>query len=122
MTDGDSDRGLAHSIRARLDDVIDPCSAATGTPIGLDAMGLVKDVTVADGHVNVAMRLTTPSCLMHGYFIDAIDSRLRGIDGVRSVNLTFDRGEEWEPRLMREDVLRRRDRLIRERFERISCR
>ena len=106
---------LAERVRATLDEVHDPCSVGAGFPLGLDEMGLVKDVTVDCGRVVVDLRLTSPSCYLHSYFIDEIRKHVEPLDGVASVRVVFDAGLEWEPGLMSADVRRRRAQLLRRR-------
>jgi metal-sulfur cluster biosynthetic enzyme len=107
--------GLIEEIRRRLDEVRDPCSVGAGSPMGLDEMGLVKGIAVDAGRVTVSIRLTSPSCLMHGYFIDGIKEHVRAVNGVESVEVRFDAGMEWEPGMIREDIRRARERRFRER-------
>ncbi|MDZ7688990.1 MAG: iron-sulfur cluster assembly protein [Halobacteriales archaeon] len=51
-------------IRDALRDIVDPCSAATGSDLDIVEMGLVESVEVEDDEVIVEMRLTTPACHM----------------------------------------------------------
>jgi metal-sulfur cluster biosynthetic enzyme len=59
---------------------------------------------------------------MLGYFIDEIEQVIRPLDGVEDVEVTFDRGMEWEPEMIRADVRRRREELFRKRAARIAAR
>ena len=97
----------ADAVRMALRGVNDPCSVAAGTPIDLDSMGLIKDVEVdADGHVRVDVRLTSPSCVMLGYFTNEIERAAGTVGGVRSVEVTFDTGFDWEPTMMSAETKR----------------
>jgi metal-sulfur cluster biosynthetic enzyme len=101
--------GLAAAIRRGLDGIGDPCSVATGTPMGLESMGLIKAVDVdADGNVIVDLRLTSPCCLNVGYFDVEIRKVVEAFDGVRSVTVRRDIGLDWRPDMMSEDAKRRR--------------
>ncbi len=107
---------LVAAARTALDAVPDPCSVAAGAPLGLEEMGLVKDLDIDDaGRAEVALRLTSPSCLMHGYFIDEIEGHLLQVEGVNEVAISFDHGEEWEPNHIRADIRRRREEELRSR-------
>ena len=91
----------ADAVRATLRGINDPCSVAAGTPIDLDSMGLIKDVQVnANGHVRVDVRLTSPSCVMLGYFTHEIEQAAGTVEGIHTVEVTFDTGFDWEPTMM----------------------
>jgi metal-sulfur cluster biosynthetic enzyme len=91
-------QALAARIRSELDAVKDPCSLATGIPLGLDEMGLIDDVTIAaDGAVEVKLRLTSPFCHMIGFFKTEADRLLLALPGVSSVSLVADNGLDWSP-------------------------
>lgn len=98
----------AAEVMHRLNDVIDPCSVAAGMPLGLPEMGLVKSVDIAEGHVRVRVRLSSPGCYMLGYFTDEIRQRLSPLDGIESVDVEFDEGFEWDASLMSDEVKERR--------------
>ena len=100
---------LEQRIRELADEIKDPCSLATATPLGLDEMGLVERVQISEtGDVAIAIRLTSPLCVMVGYFRAELRSRVLALTGVRQVEVTFDRGLDWHPSYMSPDVLRRR--------------
>lgn len=95
-------------VMKRLNDVIDPCSVAAGMPLGLPDMGLVKGVDIAEGHVRVRVRLSSPGCYMLGYFTDEIRDRLSPLAGIESVDVEFDEGFEWDASMMSDEVKERR--------------
>jgi metal-sulfur cluster biosynthetic enzyme len=81
-----------------LDTIVDPCSAASSSPMGLVSMGLVNDVAVSsDGVIAVDLRLTSPACLMVAYLATESRQRIAGIAGVNSVVVQHDDGFEWTP-------------------------
>lgn len=94
-------------IREKLDEVIDPCSAAAGTDLGIVEMGLVDSIEIEDGSVTVRMRLTTPVCTMVPYFIEEVESRVGSLDCVTDVSLDTDTGL-WEPSMMTDEAIERR--------------
>jgi metal-sulfur cluster biosynthetic enzyme len=101
-------------VRELADEIKDPCSLATALPLGLDEMGLVERVDVGpDGDVAIAIRLTSPSCVMMGHFREELERRVDSVPGVRRVEVSFDRGLDWEPSHMSKDVQRRRAELHR---------
>ena len=108
MTREDSDARVA-TIRRTLNSIGDPCSVAAGVGMGLDDMGLVEDVQIdADGNVAIKLRLTSPACMMTGYFQVQAQVRVAQIAGVRSVAVRADLGLDWHPDMMSEAAKRRR--------------
>jgi metal-sulfur cluster biosynthetic enzyme len=104
-----SGRPLVDDIRAQINAIEDPCSIAAGDTLGLEDMGLVEAVEIADdGVVDVRIRLTSPTCMMVGLFKAEIEDRVGTVPGVRRVDVAFDRGLDWRPGMMSADARRRR--------------
>lgn len=101
-------RDVETRVRERLESVIDPCSAAQGYDLDVVEMGLVEDVTVADGHVTVSLRLTSPTCMMVDRFVEQLDRHVGELPAVESVELATDDGLSWHPGMMAESVRERR--------------
>ena len=78
-------------VREALRDVYDPCCADQG--ISIVDMGVVEDVRVAGGHVEVDLVLTTGWCPFVATMSTAIPDRLVGLDGVESVEVRT----VWDP-------------------------
>lgn len=74
--------GLEEDIRASLANVIDP---ELGTDI-VD-LGMVGDVTVADGAARIDLALTVASCPMRGQIEGDITRRVGAIPGIESVEI-----------------------------------
>ncbi|HCZ06779.1 MAG: hypothetical protein PWP37_1458 [Thermotogota bacterium] len=70
--------------------------------IGLDivTLGLVYDVKINDGTVEVTITLTTPMCPLGGFIIEDARRRIEEIEGVKEakVHLTFD--PPWSPEMI----------------------
>jgi metal-sulfur cluster biosynthetic enzyme len=83
-------------VRATLNEIVDPCSAAAGAPAGLDDMGLVRSVEVAerDGRVTVSVRIgvTEPGCFMIYPFAREARQRLGELEASRSTSPTAANG------------------------------
>jgi metal-sulfur cluster biosynthetic enzyme len=95
-------------IREELREIVDPCTAATGSNLDIVEMGLVKSVSVADGAAHVDMHLTTPACHMVSYFISEITERVQPLSGVETVTVETDAGLEWTEDMMSERAREKR--------------
>ncbi|WIG94165.1 iron-sulfur cluster assembly protein [Myxococcus sp. SDU36] len=85
------------TLRERIQDIPDPCSCATGVPLGIGEMGLIESVKHTEGQVTVRMHITSPMCMMAAYFMREIEQRLLTVDGVTEVNVEFDQELKWTP-------------------------
>lgn len=83
-----------------LREIVDPCSAATGVPLSIVDMGLVRHVEIDGDEVRVELRLTSPLCHQVPYFLMEIERLVGALDGVRSVTCDYDLGLEWTPALI----------------------
>ena len=89
---------LRAQITAKLDEIKDPCSIASGTTMGLVEMGLLDTIGIdEDGAVLVKLRLTSPFCHMIGYFKKEAMRQIEALPGVTSVDLQADNGLAWSP-------------------------
>ena len=98
------------TVRDRLNEIVDPCSAAKGTDLSVVELGLIESIEINDGDVTVRMRLTSPGCMMIPYFHREIDEQVGMLPGVTSVELETDSGFEWAPDMMTEEARRARER------------
>jgi metal-sulfur cluster biosynthetic enzyme len=96
------------AVREQLDDIIDPCSEARGTDISIVEMGLLKEIEVDDSAVHIELRITSPSCMMVGYFIEQATERIGGLPGVEEVTLSTDAGLSWRDDMMAGEAMARR--------------
>lgn len=111
----------ALAVRERLDEIVDPCSEARGTDISIVEMGLLKRIEVDDGSVHIELRITSPSCMMVGYFIEQANERVGSLPGVEEVTLATDAGLSWREDMMAESAERKRrehQRALAERYRR----
>lgn len=98
-------------VLARLDRVVDPCSAATVEPMSLVRMGLIQDVTVSDeGAVRVDLRLTSPGCFMIAFISTEATRLIAELPGVTSVSVFPDEGLDWTPDNIDPETAARRSR------------
>lgn len=98
---------MVEEVRGRLDEIVDPCSAANGTDLSIVEMGLIADIDVVDGDVTVSMRLTSPFCMQRPYFVEEIADRVGDVDWVSSVELETDHGLEWTKEMMSDEASRK---------------
>lgn len=94
------DEEITSASLAALEQVVDPCSIATGAPITIREMGLVKMVRTTDGSVFVALRLTSPFCLQVGNIVERVEQVIGSVRGVKGVQIEVDPRDEWMPGLM----------------------
>ncbi len=66
-------------------------------PVNIVDLGLVYDVHLAEGRVDVKMSLTTRGCGMGGYIASEAAERVRAVPGVREVNVEVVWDPPWTP-------------------------
>jgi metal-sulfur cluster biosynthetic enzyme len=88
------------SVRARLNEIPDPCSVTAGCAAGLVDMGMVRAIAVAGDEVRVTLALTEPGCAMALWFMSAIRRELGALPGVASVSVTLDAAARWDESAM----------------------
>ena len=94
--------GLGGEIRALLNDIVDPCSAAAGNPMGLVDMGLVRNLVVSEAGsggvaVSADVRVTDPNCMMGVVFTAEVRKRLDALPGVASHDIRLSHEFDWTP-------------------------
>jgi metal-sulfur cluster biosynthetic enzyme len=102
---------VVEEVTAALNDIVDPCSIATGVPIGLLDMGILKDVCINGNDIAVTLRLTSPICWQASNIMEAIERKIGAITG-GVVKCAIDGNAEWMPDMMSAGS-RRRLRLVR---------
>ena len=83
------------AIVEALGDVYDPCCADRG--ISIVDMGVVEDVRVDGGRVEVDLVLTTGWCPFVTTMSTAIPDRLRSVEGVEGVDVQVVWDPVWTP-------------------------
>jgi len=90
-------------LNARIDDalrtVIDP---ELGHNV-LD-LGLIYDVSVADGIAQVIMTTTTRGCPATNYLKEGVREGVSGVPGIASVEVTLTYEPPWTPQMMSDDA------------------
>jgi len=106
------------AVEVALDAVVDPCSNAQGTPLGLAEMGLVTSISVEDGNgeVHVTLTMTSPCCAYGPALAEAARAEIATIPGVSRAIVTIDHDAVWTPEQMtspaRVELARRRRRIV----------
>lgn len=96
-----------------LEQIIDPCSASSASPMNLVEMGLIREVSIdVIGVVTVQLRLTAPSCFMVGTMTKQAKQLIGRLPGVREVTVISDAGLEWTPDLIAPETAERRRRQL----------
>jgi metal-sulfur cluster biosynthetic enzyme len=91
---------------ATVDEVTDALRDVIDPELGLDfvELGLIYEVAVDGGAVNVTYSLTSPGCPIGPQVAEQIEEFVSEVEGVESVssNMTF--SPPWTPELMSEDA------------------
>ena len=86
---------LVAQLYDMLHEVIDP-----EVGVNIVDLGLVFEVTLADGLADVRMTLTTPGCPLGGYMEDAIRSTLTRVPEVDDTHMNLVWEPAWGPHMM----------------------
>ena len=88
-------------VREALAEVQDP-----ELHMGIIELGLVYDVLVEGDKgqdVTVVMTLTSPMCPVGPMFVQAVQSKVEGLDGVEHVKVDMTFSPPWDPKTMASD-------------------
>ncbi|PZS13994.1 MAG: aromatic ring hydroxylase [Solirubrobacterales bacterium] len=91
---------------ATVDEVTDALRDVIDPELGLDfvELGLIYDVAVDDGTVNVTFSLTSPGCPIGPQVTEQIEEFVSELEGVREVQSTMTFSPPWTPERMSEDA------------------
>ena len=87
--------------------VVDPCSIATGVPIDIVDMGLVKTVRRDAGRIAIQLRLTSPVCWQAARIVSQIEEVLSAVPGVEEIACNIDPYGEWTPDMIAPEMRER---------------
>ncbi len=88
------------AVRAVLKEIYDPCSIATGHPVSVLDMGLVRGWSFKEGTLTVTFCVTFAGCTMAPHFAQAAARDLAKIEGVGCVETIIDTDFIWTTELM----------------------
>jgi metal-sulfur cluster biosynthetic enzyme len=79
-----------------IDEIRQQLKAVNDPELGVNIvdLGLVYNIEMKDGVVDITMTLTTPGCPMHDTIAGGVRRALQGQPGVKDVNVNV----VWEPR------------------------
>jgi metal-sulfur cluster biosynthetic enzyme len=91
---------------ATVDEVTDALREVIDPELGLDfvELGLIYEVTVDGGAVQVTYTLTSPGCPIGPQVSEQIEEFVMDLDGVEDVQSTMTFTPPWTPELMSEDA------------------
>jgi metal-sulfur cluster biosynthetic enzyme len=91
---------------ATVDEVTDALREVIDPELGLDfvELGLIYEVAVDGGAVNVTYTLTSPGCPIGPQVSEQIEEFVMELDGVEDVQSTMTFTPPWTPELMSEDA------------------
>jgi metal-sulfur cluster biosynthetic enzyme len=91
---------------ATVDEVTDALREVIDPELGLDfvELGLIYEVTVDGGSVQVTYTLTSPGCPIGPQVSEQIEEFVMDLDGVEDVQSTMTFTPPWTPDLMSEDA------------------
>lgn len=104
-------------IRDRLKEVLDPCSCFTDRPVDIIDLGLVEDVSVADGTARIELLLTSPGCTYLPYIERDVQERVGDIPQIDAVEVVMLTDQLWTPERMDNSVRRAREDRLRDRLD-----
>ena len=81
-----------------LRDVYDP-----EIPVNIVALGLVYDIKVDDGDIEIQMTLTFAGCGMGPYIAQQAEWRLAELDGAEDINVDLVYDPPWTPDMITEE-------------------
>jgi metal-sulfur cluster biosynthetic enzyme len=94
-------REVIEHIRRTADTVHDPCGMAVGVRLGLNEMGLLRQMQAqpsADGwNIRVQLRLTSPGCQYFFLFKENLEERLSAHPQISHVVVDWDPMIDWTP-------------------------
>ncbi len=96
-------RGKDEAEDRQLDEVYQQLKRVIDPEIGLSIikLGLVYDIAVARGVVDVTMTLTTPGCPMGGPITDGVRGVVRELPWVEDVEVNVVWEPAWSPAMIR---------------------
>jgi metal-sulfur cluster biosynthetic enzyme len=72
-------------------------------PVNIWDLGLIYDITIATGVVDIKMTLTAVGCSMGPQLVGEVEAKLLGVDGVEDCKVEMVWSPPWTPERLSED-------------------
>lgn len=108
---------LERQVRARLDEVLDPCSTFTERPQSIVDLGLVDGVFIDQGVVTVDLLPTNQLCMYIPHMTEDIETRVEELPAVDSVVVETVADKVWTPDRMTDEAADEREAYFQARVE-----
>jgi len=90
---------LEEKIVATLKTVYDP-----EIPVNIYDLGLIYNIEVKDGRLDLTMTLTAPNCPLADFIIEDVRMKMEAIEGVESVDINVVFEPAWNQDRMSEEA------------------
>jgi FeS assembly SUF system protein len=95
-----SNESLKEKIIEKLKSVYDP-----EIPVNIYDLGLIYEILVDDDQtVHVTMTLTAPNCPMADDMLADVDQKVRGVEGVKDLDLKLTFDPPWDKSMLTEEA------------------
>lgn len=75
-------------------------------PVNIYDLGLIYEIDYTpEGEANIRMTLTAPNCPMADMLVEDINTQVKKIDGVKSVNIILTFEPPWDRSMMSDEAL-----------------
>lgn len=92
---------VEHEIVLTLKNIYDP-----EIPVNVYDLGLIYEINFdPEGTADIRMTLTAPNCPMADMLVEEINTQVKKIDGVKSVNVILTFEPPWDRSMMSEEAL-----------------
>ena len=92
---------VEHEIVLTLKNIYDP-----EIPVNIYDLGLIYEIDFTpDGTATIRMTLTAPNCPMADMLVEDINTQVKKIDGVKSVNIILTFEPPWDRSMMSDEAL-----------------
>ncbi len=71
-------------------------------PVNIYDMGLIYDIEIAGGRVDVKMTLTSPACPVAGTLPLEVEAKIEGLPGIENADVEIVWDPVWNPGMMSE--------------------
>jgi metal-sulfur cluster biosynthetic enzyme len=72
-------------------------------PVNIWDLGLIYDITIVSGVVNIQMTLTAVGCSMGPQLVSEVEAKLLSVDGVEDCKVEMVWSPAWTPERLSED-------------------